>query len=114
MATKSDKEESSQYRLRQAEESSEIEVRGGSKSRVKSPVSTVFMIIGIIVFLMAFEVVEWGKSLDQNPLAIIAIFGTLGLMGLGASFSLLRLSLRFGSASRGIKTTGVMLRIIRE
>ena len=83
MATKSDKEESPQYRSRQAEESSEIEMRGGSKSKVKSPVSTAFMIIGIIVFLMAFEVVEWGKSLDQNPLAIIAIFGTLGLMGLG-------------------------------
>ena len=83
MAAESDKEESSQYRLRQAEESSEIEMRGGSKSRAKSPVSTAFMIIGIIVFLMAFEVVEWGESLDQNPLVIIAIFGTLGLMGLG-------------------------------
>jgi len=88
MATKSDKEESPQYRLRKAEDSSETEMRGGSKRRVKSPVSTAFMIVGIIVFLMAFEVVEWGESLDQNPLAIIAIFGTLGLLALGGTIFL--------------------------
>lgn len=50
----------------------------------KSPASIFFLVIGVIMIIMALKVFEWGGSLDQNPLAIIAIFGTLGLLALGA------------------------------
>jgi len=50
----------------------------------KSPASIFFLVIGVIMIILALKVFEWSGSLDQNPLVIIAIFGTLGLLALGA------------------------------
>ena len=84
MWNNSDKEDSQQYRLRESEKSNRTD--GGLNWRGKSPGSTAFLIVGIILVLMAFRVFEWGETLGtSNPLQIIAMFGTLSLLALGGT-----------------------------